>query len=187
VAADHAVHGGVAAALETDFRDAGDALFTSPPGCLFLHQASFMPAFWQDAGLRPGRDYDFFPFPEMSPEHSGAVIGAGDLFGLFTADPAAEELLEYLVSQEAQTLWVSAGGALSVHRNVTEYPDAVAAKAAAMLAGADRFRFDASDLMPGALNAAFWQGVLDYSEDPSLLPGILADLEAERLHAYRSN
>jgi alpha-glucoside transport system substrate-binding protein len=186
VVADHAVYGGAEAVLETDFRDAGDPLFTRPPGCLFLHQGSFMPAFWRDEGLRAGSDYDFFPFPEISADHRGVVTGAGDLFGLVSDDPAAEELLEYLVSPEAQTIWVSSGGALSVHRNVTDYPDAVAAKAAGMLTGADHFRFDASDLMPGQLNAAFWQGVLDYSDDPSRLPGILADLEAVRLRAYGS-
>lgn len=184
VAAESAVAGGVRAAIETDFADAGAPLFTDPPGCLFLHQGSFMPTFWQQTGQVADRDYDFFPFPDISPDHHGAVVGAGDLFGLFTDSRPARELIAYLVSPEAQALWVADGGTLSVHRRVSVYPDVVAARAAAMLAQAAVFRFDASDLMPEELNAAFWQGVLDYTEDQSRLPGILDGLEAirRRLH-----
>lgn len=184
VAADGAVFGGVRTALDTDFANAGDPLFTSPAGCLFMHQGSFMPAFWQEPGLVPGRDYDFFPFPEIEPEHRGAVVGAGDLFGLFTDNVAARQLLGYLVDREAQTLWTSMGGALSVHREVRAYPDAVAAKAADLLGQADVFRFDASDLMPADLNTAFWHGVLDYTADASQLPAILDRLEALRQRVY---
>jgi alpha-glucoside transport system substrate-binding protein len=183
VAAESAVYGGIRGALETDFSDAGEPLFTDPPGCLFLHQGSFMPTFWQQDGRVPGRDFDFFPFPEVDADHRGGVVGAGDLFGLLTESEPARELLRYLVTPEAQTLWVSAGGALSVHRKVTAYPDAVATRAAAMLTQASSFRFDASDLMPSDVNVAFWHGVLDYTEDPSRLPAILADLDSTRLRA----
>jgi len=185
VAADAVIFGGVPAALETDFAAAGDPLFSDPPGCLFLHQGSFMPTFWQDDGQVAGEDFDFFPFPEMSPEHEGAVIGAGDLFGLLTDSGPARELLAYLVSPDAQSRWVASGGSLSVHAKVSGYPDAVAARAAAMLVQAKQFRFDASDLMAAELNAAFWQGVLDYTEEPSQLSSILENLDAirERVHA----
>ena len=81
--------------LATPFDEAGAPLFSEPPGCLFLNQGSFMPAFFADAGAEPGTDFDFFPFPELSASRPTAstVIGAGDLFGLLTESPAAAELM----------------------------------------------------------------------------------------------
>jgi alpha-glucoside transport system substrate-binding protein len=184
IVAGNAVFGGVDGALDTNFAAAGDPLFTDPPGCLFLHQGSFMPAFWQEAGLVPGTDFDFFPFPVIEPAYANDITGGGDLFGLLTDSTAARELLAYLVSPEAQTTWVAAGGSLSVDQGVTEYPDVVTGRAAALLAGAHHFLFDASDLMPDELNVAFWHGVLEVTEDPSRLDEVLTDLEAIRLRLY---
>lgn len=184
VVADELAFGSPRAALETDFREAGDPLFSDTPGCLFLHQGSFMPAFFGDGDLVAGRDYDFFPFPAMAAGGGSAVIGGGDLFGLLTDSPAAAELMRYLVSDEAQSIWVAQGGSLSVSAGVRDYPDAVSRRAAELLSGADAFRFDASDLMPPALNAAFWDAVLVYTADRRQLDTVLADLEAARQAAY---
>ena len=184
--AEGSVHDGVLGALRTDFGTAGAPLFSDPPGCLFLVQGSFMPAFFEEAGQVGGEDYDFFPFPELSPAYGGAVIGAGDLFGLVTDNAAAQDLMRYLVSSEAQSLWVQQGGSLSVNARVVDYPDPISQRAAELLTGADLFRFDASDLMPAAMNAAFYQAVLDYTTDQSRLNSILAQLDAVRQAAYGS-
>jgi alpha-glucoside transport system substrate-binding protein len=113
-----------------------------------------------------------------------AVIGAGDLIGLFTDDPSAARLIDYLVSAEAQALWVDRGGALSVNGRVTDYPNQVAQREAELLTGAEHFRFDASDHMPPDMNAAFWQAVLDFTADQSRLGEILEDLDRVRVAAY---
>jgi alpha-glucoside transport system substrate-binding protein len=183
VVAEGAVHGGPETALATDFRQAGAPLFSDPPGCLFLHQGSFMPAFFAADGHQPGTDFDFFPFPGIEPDarSDGVVIGGGDLFGVLTDDPAAAALMRYLVSDEAQSLWVAQGGGLSVKTSVTGYPDTVTRRAAQLLTAADVFRFDASDQMAGALNAAFWQAILDVTADPHRLDDALAGLESLRL------
>ena len=34
------------------------------------------------------------------------------------------------------------------------------------------------------MNGAFWQGVLDYSQDPSKLDSVLAELDAAQADAY---
>jgi alpha-glucoside transport system substrate-binding protein len=187
VVAEGSAFGGTEGVLATPFDEAGAPLFSEPPGCLFLNQGSFMPAFFADAGAEPGTDFDFFPFPELSASRPTAstVIGAGDLFGLLTESPAAAELMRYLVSDEAQTLWVAQGGTLSVNAGVRDYPDPVSRRAAALLSGASAFRFDASDLMPPALNAAFWRAILDYIADRGRLDEILAGLDALRVDAYR--
>lgn len=180
VVADGAVYGGSAGALATDFREAGAPAFSDPPGCLFLHQGSFMPAFFTASGLEPVADFDFFPFPRLRDETAEAVIGAGDLFGLLTDRPAAAAVMRYLVSDEAQSIWVEQGGSLSVNTTVTEYPDPISQRAAGLLTRARPFRFDASDQMPGELNSAFWRAVLAFTEDQGRLDDLLVELDEVR-------
>lgn len=179
VVAERSVAGGRLQTLETNFRDAGEPLFADPPGCLFLHQGSFMPAFLTSGGDRePGRDFDFFPFPTMASAETDGVLGGGDLLGVLTDSAAAAELMRYLVSDEAQSLWVAQGGTLSVNFGVTDYPDHVSARAAEMLTAAEAFRFDASDRMAPGLSTAFREAVLDVTAEPANLDAVLADLEA---------
>lgn len=180
------VWGGTAGAISTSFDAAGAPLFTDPSGCLYLMAASFMPAMFEAAGMRPAIDYDFFPFPDIEPQHAGTVEVAGDLLGLFSDRPAARQLMAYLVGADAQAIWVERGGALSANTQVTDYPDVITRREAAVLIGASRVRFDASDQMPPALNAAFWRGVLRYTEDQSSLDDVLAGLEAVRTGASGS-
>jgi alpha-glucoside transport system substrate-binding protein len=176
--------GGNAGQLATNFADGGNALFTDPPGCLFHHQATFMTEFFRTrAGARVG-EYDFFPFPEIDPRFGNSVTGAGDLFGMFNDTPQARALMRYLVTPQAQSIWVQRGGALSVNLQVTNYPDELSRRAAEVLRSAERFRFDASDMMPERMNQAFLQAVLDYTRNPADLDTILASLEAIRLRAY---
>ncbi|HEX5015130.1 MAG TPA: ABC transporter substrate-binding protein [Candidatus Limnocylindrales bacterium] len=184
IVAPDTVRGGIEGALSTNFAQAGDPLFASPPGCLLMMQGSFMPAFFEADGHRAGVDYDFFPFPEIEPDAAGAVVGGGDLIGLLTDRPQAAALMDYLIGAEAQQLWVSYSGALSVNRGVLDYPNPIVGRAADLLSGAAHFRFDGSDLMPRAMNEAFWKAVLDFTSDQSRLGSILADLDAVRLSAY---
>jgi alpha-glucoside transport system substrate-binding protein len=185
VVAETSVFGGSRGALETDFREAGEPLFADPPGCLFLHQGSFMPAFFATSAQRTaGVDYDFFPFPDLLPGAQRSVIGGGDLFGVLTDAQAAVELIRYLVSDEAQSLWAAQGGSLSVNVGVTEYPDPVSRRAAQLLTGADLFRFDASDRMPPAVSAAFRAAVLDFTAERARLDAILGEIEAVRNAEY---
>ncbi len=61
--------------------------------------------------------------------------------------------------------WVEAGGAISPHKDskLEWYADPVTAKVADMLINATAFRFDGSDLMPGAVGAgSFWKAMTDY-------------------------
>ena len=184
IVAEAAVHGGSRGALTTYFTDSGNPLFTDPPGCLFLHQASFMTTFL-DAAAKPPPKYDFIPFPDIDPRFAGSLIVAGDLFGMLHDTPAARALIQYLVTAEAQAIWVERGGALSGNFNVHSYPNAIAQREAALLAGARIPRFDASDSMPDDMSAAFWQAVLDFTADQSRLDTILEQLEAVRRDAYK--
>lgn len=176
-------YGGATAVNATNFANAGDPLFATPPGCLFHHQASFITGL---GGFKtaPAGSYDFFLLPDMNPQYSGAVEGAGDLFGMFHDTPAAKSLMAYLVTAEAQDIWVKAGGALSANKNATSYPDEISKRSAELLQNAKIFAFDASDLMPSAMNSAFWSGVVKYVQSPDQLDAILADLDKTQADAY---
>jgi alpha-glucoside transport system substrate-binding protein len=169
--------GGAAEVIATDFEDGGNGLFSDPPGCLFHHQATFMTGFFQSrAGARDG-EYDFFAFPTIDERFANSVTGAGDLFGMFRDTPQSRALMEYLLTPAAQSIWVARGGALSVNVHVTDYPDDIARRAAGILTSANRFRFDASDLMPERVNEAFLTAVIEYTRDPDNLDDILQHLD----------
>jgi alpha-glucoside transport system substrate-binding protein len=176
--------GGSDAVLTTAFQNGGDGLFTSPPACEFHHQASFITGLGAFPNMASGTDYNFFPFPDINSQYSGAVEGAGDLFGMFHDTDAAKSLMKYLVTAPAQDIWVKIGGALSANKNAADYPDDISKRSADLLSNAKIFVFDASDLMPTAMNAAFWTAILDFTKDQSQLDSILANLDTVQADAY---
>jgi alpha-glucoside transport system substrate-binding protein len=170
-----------------DFSGGGDPLFTDPPGCVVFHQASFITGLGAFKDKKAGTDYNFFPFPDIDPQFAGSVEGAGDLFGMFHDTEAAKSLMKYLVTAPAQDIWVKAGGALSANKNATSYPDDIAKRSAELLTNAKTFVFDASDLMPKAMNDAFWTAMLSVTKDPSSLDKVLSDLDAVQATAYAAS
>lgn len=176
--------GGGTNAVATKFDLAGDPLFSDPPGCEFLHQASFITGLGKFLTAKAGTDYNAFPFPAFNDEFATAVEGAGDLFGMFHDTPAARSLMAYLVTAPAQDVWVKLGGAISANKNATAYPDDITKRSADLLANAKIFVFDASDLMPSAMNGAFWTAIVDYVKSPGTLDTILANLDKIQADAY---
>ncbi|MBI3750256.1 MAG: extracellular solute-binding protein [Chloroflexi bacterium] len=185
-----ASHGDSNLIISTNFGAAGDPLFTTPPGCLFHHQASFITSFFakDNPTTVAGTDYKFFLMPDMNPAFSGAVTGGGDLLGMFNDTPQAKALMQYLITPQAQAIWPSipASGALSGSKSVplTAYPDDLTKTAAQDLANAKIFRFDGSDAMPAAMSAAFLNGILDFTKDQTKLDSILASLDTVQASAY---
>ncbi|SCL28984.1 alpha-glucoside transport system substrate-binding protein [Micromonospora pallida] len=179
-------YGGGKTAVATNFGDAGDPLFASPAGCQFLHQASFITGFSQFKSHQAGTDYNFLPFPDIDPQYAGAVEGAGDLFGMFKDTPAAKSLMRYLVTAEAQEIWVKAGGALSANKNAASYPDDVSKRSADILANAKTFVFDASDSMPTAMNDAFFKAMVALTNGSKNIDQVLTDLDNAQKDAYES-
>jgi alpha-glucoside transport system substrate-binding protein len=106
---------------------------------------------------------------------------------MYKDTPQARALIKYLTSPEAQSIWVMRGGKLGVNKRVPPeaYPDELAKKAGAIIASAKTVRFDASDLMPDAMNQAFWKAILDYVQSPGDLDSILANLDSVQKDAYK--
>ena len=127
-----------------------------PAACSSTRRAS-SPASARSRPPRPAPTTTSSRSPTSTPRTPGAVEGAGDLFGMFHDTPAAKSLMAYLVTAPAQDIWVKIGGALSANKNATDYPDDISKRSAELLTNAKIFAFDASDLMPTAMNDAFWK------------------------------
>jgi len=186
---DKYVYGGAATALTTNFGDAPNVLFTSPPRAYMHKQATFIKSFIlnYDPTLKPGEDFSFFPFPSIDPEYGTPALGAADMFAVFNNTPEAQALMRYLATAGAQEIWVVQLGKLSANKRVnpSAYPDDLTREAAQILASAQTFRFDGSDLMPAAVGSgSFWSGILDYvgGED---LDSVLKRIEETAVDAYK--
>ena len=156
---------GSAGVSTTDFRDSPKGLFSVPPKCYMHRQASFIPAFFPD-GTVVGEDADFFYFPPYSSKDLGKpVLGGGTLWAITKDSPATRAFLDYLSTPLAHELWMQKGGFLTPHKGVNRdaYATESAKKQGDILLNATTFRFDGSDLMPGAIGAgSFWTGMVDY-------------------------
>jgi alpha-glucoside transport system substrate-binding protein len=182
-------YGGPNTINSTNFGDAGTPMFVTPPKCDLLHQASFITDFFVKANpaLKPSEDFNFFPFPDINTQFTGAEEVAGDLFGMFKDTPQARQLMKYLTTPEAQKIWVKRGGSISPNKQVaiSDYPDKLSAATAQILTSAKITEFDASDLMPDAMANAEFKGILDYVGDQAKLDSILATLDTAQTAAYK--
>ena len=160
------VAGGTAAVSSTDFRDSPKGMFSSPPQCYLHRQASFIPAFFPE-GTIVGEDADFFYFPAYAGKDLGKpVLGAGTVWAITNDSPGAQALIKWLREPIAHEIWMARKGFLTPHKGVDAnvFSDPTLKKMNDVLLGATTFRFDGSDLMPGAVGAGtFWTGMVDYA------------------------
>jgi alpha-glucoside transport system substrate-binding protein len=182
------VYGGQPWVLSTNFGEAPYPMFEEEPNCYMHRQASFITSFIQDQypDLQPGEDFNFFEFPPIEPEQGKPLLVAGDLFGMFNDTPQARALMNYLVTADAQSIWAERGGFLSANKTVDPavYPDQLTQQIGEMLTEASAVRFDASDLMPEAVNNAFWTGILDYVSQAKDVDAVLESMETIAQDAY---
>lgn len=176
---DDYVAGGAGAVASTDFRDSPKGLFASPPQCYMHRQASFIPAFFPE-GTEMGEDVDFFYFPAYAGKDLGKpVLGAGTVATITNDSKGARAFMEYIKTPLAHEIWMSQGGFLTPHNGVNAdvYASDAQRKMGEILLGADTFRFDGSDLMPGAIGAGvFWTGMVDYTGGKSA-EDVAADIQ----------
>jgi alpha-glucoside transport system substrate-binding protein len=187
---DEYVAGGTTGVLATNFGESPYPMFQDPPGCYMHRQASFIQGFITDQfpDLVAVDDYNYFAFPTIDSEYGTPALVAGDLFGMFNDTPAARSLMRWLASEQAQQIWAERGGFLSPNRLVpaTAYPDELTAQASEILTEAEVVRFDASDLMPAAVNNAFFAATLEYVQNPDDLQAILEEVEEVAQDAYET-
>lgn len=161
------VYGGTTGILTTNFGDAPLSLLagdSGEPACYMMRQASFIKGFFPE-GTNIGTDVDFFYLPPIDPAYGKPVLGSGSLLSMGNDTPAVRKVMEFLTTGASARAEVELGILISPHKDTDPawYPDDISRKFAEILANADTFRFDGSDLMPGAVGAgSFWTGIVDY-------------------------
>lgn len=165
--------GGGRGVLNTPFGDSFNPAFDNPPKCMLHRQGNFILGFLPDA-IQADLDNQvgLFVFPPSETGYAGQpILGGGDLAALFNGnDEDAIEVMKFLTSDQFGAEWAQAGGWLSPHRtfDAANYPDAITKKIAEIVATADVFRFDGSDLMPKEIGSdAFWKGMVNFANGES--------------------
>jgi alpha-glucoside transport system substrate-binding protein len=173
------VLGGTTSILTVPFGDAPTPMFDDPPSCWMHRQANFIPAFFPE-GVEIGQDVNYFYLPGIDEAYGKPLLGAGDIYAMFNDRPEVRAFMEYIITGESTKAWVEAGGFVSPHNDssLDWYPTDADRGYAEILLAADTFRFDGSDLMPGAVGAgSFWSGMVDYVSGVDL-DTVLADIDA---------
>jgi alpha-glucoside transport system substrate-binding protein len=186
--ADSNVYGGAPTMASTSFGDAPTPMFQTPPKCYMHNQASFITSFFTSANpsLQAGTDYNFFALPDITPSFAGAHVVAGDAWSMFNNTPQAKQMIQYLTTAEAQSIWVKRGGKISPNKQVSvnDYPDALSKSTASILVATAIGKYDAGDLMPADMKNAYWGAVLKFAANQNQLDSILASLDAVQAKAY---
>ena len=135
--------------------------------CSLHHQASFYEGFWGE-GVTVAEDGDVWAFltPPAAEGDPLSVTGGGEFVGAFDDREEVQAFQAYLASDTWANNRVALGGVISANSGL----DATVASSDLLVQSVEilqnpetTFRFDASDLMPGAVGSdSFWTGIIDW-------------------------
>ena len=184
------IAGGTSSALQTDFPTSVTQVFADPPKAAQVLEGDFVGGVIADeTTAEPDTGFNVYAFPEIN-DSGPVVMGGGDVMVMFKDNPAARALIEYLATPEAAEIWAAKGGFSSPNKNVdtSVYPDELTQKTASELANAEVFRFDMSDLMPGAFGSdALFTLLQDFLKNPDDVEAIQKKLETAAASAFKSS
>jgi len=176
--------GGTDSIVTTPFADAATALVSGE--CALHHQASFFDGFITDAGGDVSEDGDIWaflmpPFEAGGAEEGAVVTGGGEIVAAFSDSEATQKVQEYLSSADWANSRVALGGVISANKGLDpkNASSEILTEAISILQDdTTTFRFDASDLMPGAVGAGtFFKGMIDWANG-SPTPSVLEQIES---------
>jgi alpha-glucoside transport system substrate-binding protein len=173
-------------------------LVADPPGCGLYAMGTDAQA-WLPFDAQAGIELDLFPFPPVSPETDGVVLGGGDFVLQFTDRPEVREVVRFLVGDDVGRSWARLEPRFISPRNdfpTAAYlrcaaespercePDPIRTSLAPQLLDAleqDRFRFDGSDLLPHGVGfEPMWGAMVEFvGAGPDNLDELLTGLDAE--------
>ncbi len=184
------VAGGTSSALQTDFPTSVTQVFADPPKAAQVLEGDFVGGvITSETQAKTPDDFNVFSFPTIG-DSGKVVVGGGDVMVMFKDNPAARALMQFLATPEAAEIWAAKGGFSSPNKNVDPevYPDELTKLTATELANAEVFRFDMSDLMPGAFGSdALFTLLQDFLKAPDDVDGITTKLEKAAATAFKSS
>lgn len=175
---------------ETTFAESVEAVFSTAPTAAMVMEGDFVPGVAATAAADLGVDVDTFAFPGQT-AGDRYVVGGGDAAVLMRDSVGGAELVRFLATPEAASVWAALGGFVSPNESVdlTAYPDPTTRRIArSLIEAGDGFRFDLSDLQPvafgGTSGAGMWLELARFTADPSDIDGTMDRLEAAAASAW---
>jgi multiple sugar transport system substrate-binding protein/raffinose/stachyose/melibiose transport system substrate-binding protein len=104
-----------------DWNEASDMVANGKAGMTLM--GTWIAGYLDGLGLKPAEDYDFFPFPVITPGLTEVTHGTVDGWVIPKGSkniPGAEGLILHMLTPENQALWSKAQGALAAISNVPE-------------------------------------------------------------------
>ena len=160
-------YGDVKTIASTSFQDGGQPILDGQ--CYMHRQASFYAANWPE-GTKVAPDGDVWAFYLPSKdETTKPVLGGGEFVAAFADRPEVKAFQTYLSSVEwanERAKTCGSGGCVTANKNadpnlLTNPVDKLSATI--LTDKAATFRFDGSDIMPGAVGAGtFWKGMTNW-------------------------
>ena len=155
--------GDVRSILTTGYAQAGQPVLDGQ--CAMHHQASFQAANWPEGTVvAPDGDVWAFMAPPVDASKGTMITGGGEMVGAYKDTPEVQALLAYMASADFANTRVKLGGAVSANKGLdpNNGQSELDKQSIALLQDPDTvFRFDGSDLMPGAVGSnSFWKGIV---------------------------
>lgn len=153
---DKYVNGGIKGALGRTFTDGiAEAFSASPKAAIYYEGGSVggLATGQTNTALKPGTTIDWFDFPTFANgQGTGAAEIGGDEIAALTTNPGVKEFIQYMTTADAGTVWAQTGAIISPVKAVgaSAYPNDLAKKEAAQVAGATAVVYDGSDTLPAA-------------------------------------
>jgi alpha-glucoside transport system substrate-binding protein len=150
---DNYVVGGVKGALGALFTDGIAQAFGATSKADLYYEGGFVGGLaigQTNKDLKIGETIDWFNFPTFGGGGDTAAEIGGDEIAALTTKPGVKEFIEYMTTADAGTTWAKTGAIISPVKAVdaSAYPNDLAKKEAAQVAGASGVVYDGSDTLP---------------------------------------
>lgn len=157
--------GDVRSILTTGFAQAGQPVLDGQ--CAMHHQANFQAANWpQGTVVAPDGDVWAFMTPPIDASRGESITGGGEMVGAYKDTPEVQAYLAYMASADFANNRVKLGGVISANKGLdpNNAQSELDKQSVKLLQDPKTvFRFDGSDLMPGAVGSnSFWKGIVTW-------------------------
>jgi alpha-glucoside transport system substrate-binding protein len=176
VITDKNVPGGITGALGVAFTDGIAQAFGENPSAAMYYEGGFVGGIatgQTNKNLKIGESIDWFGFPTFGGAGDTAAEIGGDEIAALTTKPGVKEFIQFMTTVDAGSTWAKTGAIISPVKAVgaDNYPNELAKKEAAQVAGASAVVYDGSDTLPaGAPDmGAMLQKVIQGQDTTSLL------------------
>ncbi|HET7029910.1 MAG TPA: extracellular solute-binding protein [Candidatus Limnocylindrales bacterium] len=153
VLTDKNVPGGIKGALGVAFTDGIAQAFGENPTAALYYEGGFVGGIatgQTNKNLKIGTSIDWFGFPTFGGSGDTAAEIGGDEIAALTTKPGVKEFIQFMTTADAGSTWAKTGAIISPVKAVgaDSYPNDLAKKEAAQVAGASAVVYDGSDTLP---------------------------------------